>query len=90
MKLDATGAILATLGCTAAVFGFTQGPENGWLLADHHRLAHRRGGLPHCVPDRRRSAENPVVPFDLFKDRNRLATFAAIFLAGGVMFTLTV
>jgi len=37
-----------------------------------------------------RSAENPVVPFDLFRDRNRVATFAAIFLAGGVMFTLTV
>ena len=37
-----------------------------------------------------RTAENPVVPFDLFRDRNRVATFAAIFMAGGVMFTLTV
>ncbi len=37
-----------------------------------------------------RRAVNPVVPFTLFKDRNRLATFAAVFLAGGVMFTLTV
>ena len=37
-----------------------------------------------------RTAEHPVVPFDLFRDRNRVATFAAIFLAGGVMFTLTV
>jgi hypothetical protein len=37
-----------------------------------------------------RTATNPVVPFDLFRDRNRLATFAAVFLAGGVMFTLTV
>ncbi len=37
-----------------------------------------------------RSAVNPVVPFALFADRNRLATFAAVFLAGGVMFTLTV
>ncbi|EUA76347.1 putative membrane protein [Mycobacterium xenopi 4042] len=37
-----------------------------------------------------RTAENPIVPFDLFFDRNRLATFAAIFLAGGVLFTLTV
>ena len=27
---------------------------------------------------------------DRFRDRDRLATFAAIFLAGGVMFTLTV
>src|SRR4029077_20210589 len=31
MKLDAAGALLATVGCTAAVFGFSQGPENGWL-----------------------------------------------------------
>jgi hypothetical protein len=37
-----------------------------------------------------RTAENPVVPFGLFRERNRLATFAAIFLAGGVMFSLTV
>ncbi len=37
-----------------------------------------------------RTAENPVIPFDLFRDRNRLVTFAAIFLAGGVMFSLTV
>jgi MFS family permease len=29
------------------------------------------------------------VPFSLFVDRNRLATFAVIFLAGGVLFTLT-
>ena len=37
-----------------------------------------------------RTAENPVVPFDLFFDRNRLATFVAIFLGGGVLFTVTV
>src|ERR1700741_3446871 len=33
MKLDATGAVLATLICTAAVFGFSMGPEKGWLSA---------------------------------------------------------
>ena len=31
-----------------------------------------------------RTAENPIVPFSLFSDRNRLATFAAMFLSGGV------
>src|SRR6201998_2516157 len=36
------------------------------------------------------AAENPLVPLDMFRDRNRVATFAAIFMAGGVMFTLTV
>lgn len=34
MKLDAAGAILATLACTAAVFGFSMGPEKGWMSAD--------------------------------------------------------
>src|ERR1700754_4007567 len=31
LKLDAAGAILATLACTAVVFGFSMGPEQGWL-----------------------------------------------------------
>jgi EmrB/QacA subfamily drug resistance transporter len=90
MKLDAAGALLATLGCTAAVFGFTQGPENGWLtpltLASFAVAALSFVAFVFVE----RSAENPVVPFDLFRDRNRVATFAAVFLAGGVMFTLTV
>ncbi len=30
LKLDVTGALLATLGCTAAVLVFTQGPPRGW------------------------------------------------------------
>ena len=59
MKLDAAGALLATLGCTAAVFGFSQGPENGWLtpvtlgsarwrVRGVRRVRHRRahGGEP--------------------------------------------
>ena len=31
LKLDITGALLATLGCTAAVLVFTQGPPRGWV-----------------------------------------------------------
>lgn len=90
MKLDATGAILATLGCTAAVLGFSMGPEKGWAspLTVGSGLAALVIFGAFVVVER--SAANPVVPFDLFKDRNRLATFAAIFLAGGVLFTLTV
>ncbi|AQA05909.1 MFS transporter [Mycobacterium sp. MS1601] len=90
MKLDAAGALLATLGCTAAVFGFTQGPENGWLTP--MTLAAGAVALVAFVAFVivERTAENPVVPFALFRDRNRVATFYAVFLAGGVMFTLTV
>jgi hypothetical protein len=90
MKLDAAGALLATVACTAAVFGFTQGPENGWLapMTLGAGLAAVLAFGAFVLAER--SAVNPVVPFTLFRDRNRLATFAAIFLAGGVMFTLTV
>ncbi len=90
LKLDAAGAILATLACTFAVFGFSMGPEHGWLKpltlgSGAAAVAFFIAFL--CVE---RTADNPVVPFALFKDRNRVATFAAVFLAGGVMFTLTV
>lgn len=90
IKLDATGAILATLGCTAAVFGFSMGPEQGWLspLTVGSGIAAVIFLGAFAITER--TADNPLVPFDLFRDRNRVATFAAIFLAGGVMFTLTV
>lgn len=90
MKLDAAGALLATLACTAAVFGFSNGPENGWAspVTIGSGLAAAVFFAAFFLVER--SAENPVVPFTLFHDRNRVATLAAIFLAGGVMFTLTV
>lgn len=90
MKLDATGALLATLACTAAVFAFSIGPEQGWIstITVGSGLVSLGAFAAFAVVER--TAENPIVPFDLFFDRNRLATFMAIFLAGGVLFTLTV
>jgi EmrB/QacA subfamily drug resistance transporter len=90
MKLDAAGAMLATLACTAAVFAFSIGPEEGWvsLTTIGSGVVAVAAGIAFAIVER--TAENPVVPFELFRDRNRLATFAAIFLAGGVMFSLTV
>ena len=90
MKMDAAGALLATVGCTAAVFGFAQAPENGWAspITFAAGIAAVLAFVAFVFVERR--AVNPVVPFSLFRDRNRLATFAAVFLAGGVMFTLTV
>ena len=90
MKLDATGAVLATLACTAAVFAFSMGPEKGWIstITIGSGLVAVVAFVAFAIVER--TAENPVVPFNLFLDRNRLATFAAIFLAGGVLFTVTV
>jgi EmrB/QacA subfamily drug resistance transporter len=90
MKLDATGAVLATVACTAAVFSFSMGPEKGWISVT--TIGSAAVGLAAFIAFAlvERTAENPVVPFDLFFDRNRLATFVAIFLGGGVLFTVTV
>lgn len=90
MKLDATGAVLAMVGSTAAVFGLSMGPQKGWLSATTivFGVVALAAFVAFAVVER--TAENPVVPFDLFFDRNRLATFATIFLAGGVLFSLTV
>ncbi|MCW2664075.1 MAG: efpA [Mycobacterium sp.] len=90
MKLDAAGAMLATLACTAAVFAFSMGPEKGWISVTTigSGVVALVAAIAFVVVER--TADNPVVPFDLFRDRNRLVTFTAIFLAGGVMFSLTV
>ncbi|QZT64290.1 MFS transporter [Mycolicibacterium austroafricanum] len=90
LKLDAAGALLATMGCTAAVFAFSMGPESGWASPVTVASAVAAIGCLLAFLWVERTAENPVVPFSLFHDRNRVATFAAVFLAGGVMFTLTV
>jgi EmrB/QacA subfamily drug resistance transporter len=90
MKLDATGAVLATLIGTAAVFGLSMGPEKGWLSATTigSGLVALAALVGFVVVER--TAANPIVPFSLFFDRNRLAIFAATFLTRGVGFTLTV
>ena len=90
LKLDVTGALVATLGCTAAVLVFTQGPSRGW--ADPWVIG--AGvlavlfGIAFLFVERR--ADHPLVPLWLFRDRNRVATFVSLFMAGGVLLTLTV
>jgi EmrB/QacA subfamily drug resistance transporter len=89
-KLDTTGALLTTLACTAAVFGLTIGPELGWLSATAigSGLVAVAAFVTFLAVER--TAENPIVPFNLFFDRNRLAMFAAMFLSRGIGFTVTV
>jgi EmrB/QacA subfamily drug resistance transporter len=90
MKLDVTGAGLAMLTGIAAVVTFSMGPEKGWLSAPTIGSCAVALGAFAAFVVVERTAENPIVPFDLFFDRNRLATFATIFLAGGVLFSVTV
>ena len=90
LKLDVTGALLATLGCTAAVLVFTQGPPRGWTdpFVIGAGVAAVALGIGFVIAER--NADHPLVPLSLFGDRNRVMTFISLFMAGGVMLTLTV
>lgn len=90
LKLDISGALLATLGAAAAVMVFTQGPPRGWVdpWVIGAGIAALAFGIAFLVVER--SADHPLVPLWLFRDRNRVATFVSLFLAGGVLLTLTV
>src|SRR6476659_7603676 len=90
LKLDVTGALLATLGCTSAVLLFTQGPVRGWgdpfLIGAG--VASALFFVGFLVVER--AADHPIVPLSVFDNRDRVATFVSLFLAGGVLLTLTV
>jgi len=90
LRLDAAGAVLATLACTTAVLIFTQGPPLGWINPWIFGAAIATGLLLGGFLVVERTAEHPLVPLSLFTDRNRVMTFLSLFLAGGVLLTLTV
>ncbi|WP_226435091.1 MFS transporter [Rhodococcus yananensis] len=88
LTLDVPGAVLATIGCTGLVFGLTEGPELGW--GSPAVIGALGGGAVmlgiFLLVERR--AANPLLPFVLFRNTDRVATFVSIFFAGAVMFSL--
>lgn len=90
LKLDVTGALLATLACTSAVLFFTQGPSRGWADPFVIGAAVASALLFVAFFVVERSADHPIVPLTVFDNRNRVATFLSLFLAGGVMLSATV
>jgi EmrB/QacA subfamily drug resistance transporter len=90
LKLDVTGALLATLGCASAVMVFTQGPPRGWVDPFVFGAGVAAVVFFAAFLIVERTAEHPLVPFEVFDNRNRVMTFVSLFLAGGVLLTLTV
>ena len=90
LKLDVTGALLATLACTSAVLVFTQGPPRGWI--DPWVIGAGVAAVVFFIAFLivERTAEHPIIPFSVFDDRSRVMTFVSLFMAGGVMLTATV
>ncbi|NLE82082.1 MAG: MFS transporter [Rhodococcus sp.] len=88
LPLDVPGAVLATAGATGVVFALTEGPELGWTSP--FVIGSLVFGLLLLAVFLyvERTADNPLLPFSLFRNKNRVATLVAIFFAGAVMFTV--
>ena len=90
LKLDVTGALLATLGLYRRCAGVHPGPAARLGRPVGDRRGCRGGVLRGSFLVVERNADNPLVPFSVFDNRNRVMTFVSLFLAGGVLLTLTV
>ncbi|MDQ2816298.1 MAG: MFS transporter [Actinomycetota bacterium] len=92
-RFDLAGALTATTGVTALVYGFIRAASSGW--GDHLVLAAFGGAgvlLALFVATETR-ARQPITPLRLFTDRSRAGSFLArlLLIAGmfGVFFFLT-
>lgn len=86
--LDLPGAVLGTLGLLGLVYGFSRAGSDGWT--DTWTLASLAAGavlLVAFVLVERRSAD-PLLPFRVFMNRTRGASYAAMFLAPAAMFAM--
>lgn len=89
-SLDVPGAMLTTAGCTAVVYGLQHGAETGW--ESNSVLFALILGVVLLVTFLfvERTAENPLLPFSLFRERDRVATFVAIMIAGAITMCMAV
>ncbi len=89
LTLDVPGAVLGTLGCVAIVFAATEGPAMGWTSP--YIIGSAIAGLLLLVVFIvvERTANNPLLPWSLFDQRDRVMTFIACVLAGGAMGAMT-
>ncbi|MFR9749884.1 MFS transporter [Nocardia sp. 004] len=87
--LDVPGAVLVTLGVTAAVFAVNEGP-GGWdrpiVVVPAVMAVVLLAGF--VIVEQR--AANPILPFTVFSNPSRVAALVAIVLAGAIVMCLAV
>jgi EmrB/QacA subfamily drug resistance transporter len=86
--LDLPGAVFGTLGLLGLVYGFSRAGSDGWT--DTWTLASLVAGAVVLVlfvlVERRNS--DPLLPFRVFTNRTRAASYGAMFLAPAAMFAM--
>ncbi|MBS4104483.1 MFS transporter, partial [Tsukamurella paurometabola] len=86
--LDVKGAILAVAGCVTGVYALTAGPEEHWKSPAVYAAAAVSVVCLVAFLYVERSAKNPILPFSLFRNRNRVAAMIAILICGALIPTL--
>lgn len=85
-RLDVPGALTASLGLFALVYGFSQAATRGWR--DAVTLGSLAAGLVLLVAFvvLQRRVAHPLLPLRLITDRNRGGSYLAVFIVGAGMF----
>ena len=89
LSLDVPGAVLGTLGCTLLVLAVNEGPQ-GWArpIVVGSFIVGALALIAFVVVERR--ARNPILPFTLFDNSNRVAALIAILLSSMIMMCMAV
>ncbi|MCA0158213.1 MFS transporter [Tsukamurella sp. M9C] len=86
--LDVKGAVLAVAGCVAGVYALTAGPEEHWKNPIVYAAMVVSAVCLITFLFVERTAKNPILPFSLFNNRNRVAAMLAILVCGALIPTL--
>ena len=87
-ELDLPGAVTGTLGLLGVVYGLTRAGSEGW--GDAITVASLVAGVVMLVVFGfvESRVEHPLLPFRIFTNRTRAASFVAMFLAPAAMFAM--
>jgi len=84
-RLDAAGALSATLGTGALVFGIVHSADAGWAAGSTVAALAAGVALLALFVANQARAEQPLMPLRLFADRGRGGAYAARFLCNAVL-----
>ncbi|MCX6467955.1 MAG: DHA2 family efflux MFS transporter permease subunit [Corynebacteriales bacterium] len=89
LALDVPGAVLATAGASLLVFAVNEGP-GGWVrpIVLIPAVLAIAAWIAFVFVERR--AENPILPFSLFRNASRVAALVSILLSGAILMTMAV
>lgn len=88
VKLDLPGAVLATSGLMALVYGLSNAPTNGWDSTKVWGLIAASAALLAVFFWHERRTQQPIMPLEIFKIRNVLGANLAFVVIACTLFSM--